>query len=237
MHEGQGSRKLGTLLNKISPSLEPEEQRKKGSPSLPTNSETTGSESQEPEVSRRIGRRHGEIVSAKSSQMVPVKSHEEARRALDRARICLRGQLARQLASNEDQRYPNDAPSYTVEIGPFIPPQWGPQEARAGREALRELEGCLIPAEPDWIVGRAATLLSHYYTPDLPASIVEAALVDWASLLDGVPKWALERACMEWLSREPRKRPGPGDVKNLTDVILGRWPRLAEKIKTTLQAI
>jgi len=64
-----------------------------------------------------------------------------------------------------------------------------------------------------WLAGRITTLLSHYYTPDIPATLSEAAMVDWLAVLDGLPTDDIERACMDYLREEPRRRPTPGDIR------------------------
>ena len=64
-----------------------------------------------------------------------------------------------------------------------------------------------------WLAGRITTLLSHYYTPDIPATLSEAAMVDWLAVLDGLPTDDIERACMDYLREQPRRRPTPGDIR------------------------
>lgn len=76
-----------------------------------------------------------------------------------------------------------------------------------------------LPAEPvnagqhaTWIAGRAQTLLSHYFSPDLSPEVVEAAIDDWVKALVGFPKQAIEFACEGYLRDQPRRRPTPGDI-------------------------
>lgn len=64
-----------------------------------------------------------------------------------------------------------------------------------------------------WLAGRITTLLSHYYTPDIPAALSEAAMVDWLAVLDGLPRDDIERACMDYLRDEPDRRPTPGRIR------------------------
>ena len=64
-----------------------------------------------------------------------------------------------------------------------------------------------------WIAGRIETLLSHYYQPDQPREVLEAALDDWVELLAPLSKQSIDAACSSWLRDEPRKRPTPGDIR------------------------
>ena len=77
-----------------------------------------------------------------------------------------------------------------------------------------------LPAEPvnvgqhaTWIAGRAQTLLSHYFSPDLSPEVVEAAIDDWVKALISVPRHAIETACETYLRDQPRRRPTPGDIR------------------------
>jgi len=38
-------------------------------------------------------------------------------------------------------------------------------------------------------------------------------MVDWLAVLDGLPRDDIERACMDYLRDEPRRRPTPGDIR------------------------
>lgn len=63
-----------------------------------------------------------------------------------------------------------------------------------------------------WIAGRVTTLLSHYYQPDAPAELREAAIDDWIKLLLPFPPQTIEKACASYLRDQPRRRPSPGDI-------------------------
>lgn len=56
------------------------------------------------------------------------------------------------------------------------------------------------------------TLLSHYFQPDNPADVQDAALLDWVRELDGCSQPAIDAACRSYLREEPRRRPTPGDI-------------------------
>lgn len=68
-------------------------------------------------------------------------------------------------------------------------------------------------ANAAWIAGRIETLLSHYFQPDQPLAVTEAAMTDWLSALDGMPRPAIEHACSGYLRDQPRRRPTPGDIR------------------------
>lgn len=79
-------------------------------------------------------------------------------------------------------------------------------------------EDASFPATEEWVRGRIATLLSHYYIADKPEELDTALAGDWieammASPYGPLPEWALQRACVRWLSGpNARRRPVPGDI-------------------------
>lgn len=64
-----------------------------------------------------------------------------------------------------------------------------------------------------WVVERVETLLSHYYQPDQPSELSQAAMVDWLKVLHGLPQADIAAACEDYLRKEPRRRPTPGDIR------------------------
>lgn len=64
----------------------------------------------------------------------------------------------------------------------------------------------------EWVLGRIATLLSHYWRDDDPSELTEAIARDWADILEGLPQDAIGRACMAYLRNEPRRKPSPGAI-------------------------
>lgn len=97
-------------------------------------------------------------------------------------------------------------------------PTWTPpaltdqQRERVVGSFIPALEAFLVPADEQWINGRVATLLSHYYVPNVPMELQVAALGDWVRLLSRFPQWAIEAAVDEWLDRPGRQKPMPGDI-------------------------
>lgn len=69
-------------------------------------------------------------------------------------------------------------------------------------------------ATPQWIAGRAQTLLAHYFQPDMPPEVQEAAIADWIATLDGYSQAQIEGACKHYLQSQPRVRPTPGEIRN-----------------------
>ena len=76
------------------------------------------------------------------------------------------------------------------------------QEARAG----------LAGAPPEWIAGRAATLLAHHFRPDDPEHLTEAVIFDWIDALSIYPQWAIEDAVRRWNRTGGGKKPAPGHI-------------------------
>lgn len=64
-----------------------------------------------------------------------------------------------------------------------------------------------------WVAGRVRTLLSHYFQPDQPIEVQDAALEDWAEMLTPYSRQAIEYACTSYLRDQPRRRPTPGDIR------------------------
>jgi len=81
-----------------------------------------------------------------------------------------------------------------------------------------------------WILGRIATLLGHYWREDDPSELNEAMGRDWADILEGMPQDAIAKACTAYLREEPRRKPTPGAVYALArnyiprPVIVSRAP-------------
>jgi hypothetical protein len=63
-----------------------------------------------------------------------------------------------------------------------------------------------------WISGRIETLLGHYFQPDNPSELLEAAIDDWIEALLPFSQYAIKTACTNYLREEPRRRPTPGSV-------------------------
>lgn len=64
----------------------------------------------------------------------------------------------------------------------------------------------------EWVLGRIATLLSHYWRDDDPSELTEAIARDWADILEGLPQDAISKACTSYLRSEPRRKPTPGAI-------------------------
>lgn len=77
------------------------------------------------------------------------------------------------------------------------------------------LRARLRPAEPAWIVKRAAVLLAHYFVPNMPADLQTAVAMDWADDLGDLPEFAIMEACRTWRQRDDAKRPTPGQIRAL----------------------
>jgi hypothetical protein len=74
----------------------------------------------------------------------------------------------------------------------------------------------------EWLLGRVATLLSHYWREDDPAHLAAATARDWADVLDGMPQDAISKACLAYLRDEPRRKPTPGAIYALAKTYVPR---------------
>lgn len=64
----------------------------------------------------------------------------------------------------------------------------------------------------EWIGGRVVTLLSHYWRDDDDESLTGAIAADWADVLEGIPRAAIQKACLNYQRTEPRRKPTPGAI-------------------------
>ena len=81
-----------------------------------------------------------------------------------------------------------------------VPVIWQGEQANASQHA-------------QWIAGRIMTLLSHYFQPENPAEVQEAALDDWVEALSPFSQQAIDGACKRYIIDQPRRRPSPGDIR------------------------
>lgn len=65
----------------------------------------------------------------------------------------------------------------------------------------------------EWLAGRIKVLLSHYFQPDNPQDVQEAAIDDWIEALSPFSQPAIDNACRRYLHNQPRRRPTPGDIR------------------------
>jgi len=82
------------------------------------------------------------------------------------------------------------------------------------------------PAE-DWLKGRIATLLAHYFVATAHESVNAMIAQDWLDSLAPLPKTAIAEACAWWRDNETRK-PKPADIRKKAIEIFGEseWERL-----------
>lgn len=91
--------------------------------------------------------------------------------------------------------------------------------------SITEIEDALHsltqPANPVWVMARIAALLLPYYEKDTPQAVREMEAEDWASELDGLPMWAIQKAVRWWKSADNqnrKKRPVEGDIRDRVDI-------------------
>lgn len=72
-----------------------------------------------------------------------------------------------------------------------------------------------IPARPEWIAARVASLLSPYYEKNTPQAVREMEADDWVTCLSRYPRWAVDAAVRWWKGPDNasrHKRPFEGDI-------------------------
>lgn len=77
----------------------------------------------------------------------------------------------------------------------------------------------------EWLTGRVMVLLSHFYQAETDPAVVRAQAADWFDTLWDVPQADIEAACRSYLRSGPRRRPSPGDIRNLAVVPKAAGPR------------
>lgn len=72
-----------------------------------------------------------------------------------------------------------------------------------------------VPAKPEWLAARIASLLSPYYEKDTPQAVREMEAEDWVISLTGRPRWAVDAAVRWWKGPDNpmrHRRPFEGDI-------------------------
>lgn len=102
--------------------------------------------------------------------------------------------------------------------------QASPQQPIATQEdcqaILRTCQTLSTPADREWIAGRVATLLSHFYVSSMGGTEMRAVAEDWISALAQFPRWAIQEACQEYLVTQERK-PTIAAIRTLTQAKMG----------------
>lgn len=101
-------------------------------------------------------------------------------------------------------RWTADYTMASVERG-WVPREIDPETRNLVATTLAHFEAYLKPVETQWLTGRITALLAHYYVPDMPVALHQAVLTDWVEALRAFPKWAVERACRDWLSGHDKR--------------------------------
>lgn len=81
-----------------------------------------------------------------------------------------------------------------------------------------------VPARPEWIAARVASLLSPYYEKDTPQAVREMDADDWVLSLIEYPRWAIDAAVRWWKGRDNEKRdrrPKEGDIAARAAIEMG----------------
>lgn len=119
-----------------------------------------------------------------------------------------------------------------LETGEFqLPNAISTSDLETARRELMRLERGYRTAPRDWIAGRVATLLLHYWTDDNPRAVVEKLAADWVEVLAGFSEATLARAAQRYLTSEPRKRPTPGAVRELAVMLAEPEWHLIERLR------
>lgn len=137
------------------------------------------------------------------------------------------------LTSQLDQGQVDQALAWLTDL-PQLPRELLPAQS----EVVATVEAWTEPARPEWIMARAAAILSPYYAKDVPQIVREIEAEDWLEALAEYPQWAIERAARWWKGEsnpDRRKAPLEGDIAARCKVEMGGIdvvPRLVETIRS-----
>lgn len=102
-----------------------------------------------------------------------------------------------------------------------------PIQSKADRDEINEgLYLLSQPCDGTWLMARVLSLLTPYFTANVPESVRVMEAEDWHAALSDQPQWAIEKAVRWWKSDanpDRRKKPLEGDilakVKEFTGVL------------------
>ena len=124
--------------------------------------------------------------------------------------------------------------SDVVERG-WLPSPVPESQRTLAQRALSDLDQELRPAERGWISGRVATLLAHYWTPDMGETLQTAVGHDWINILGAFPRHVIEAACVKYLSGNTRARPTPGQILELAQEEVGDQMQQRDRLQACLE--
>jgi hypothetical protein len=103
-------------------------------------------------------------------------------------------------------------------------PKLTAKDAERLRTAVARLT---VPVDEEWLAGRIATLLSHYFIEDRSEGLARAVADDWIAAVMGdpcPPAWAINAGCIAYIGGpNARRRPMPGEIR---DLAFGQMPWL-----------
>jgi len=112
------------------------------------------------------------------------------------------------------------------------------EQHRAAHNTLERLDAEIVPCTTEWLSGRIATLLAHFYVADTDPMFNRAVAGDWLKAMSGLPQYAVAEACERWL-KEKTTKPKPADIRQLSISIVGKpwiWQqRLREVVAAPVQ--
>lgn len=116
------------------------------------------------------------------------------------------------------QRVQHPSPAEAQHMMRCLPPFKGSRPATVdeAQETRAAIDRLSVPVTSNWLNGRIATLLSHFWVLNMPAPLMEAAADDWHETLAEYPAWAIANACRWWISAaNPRHgfKPTPGQIE------------------------
>lgn len=124
-----------------------------------------------------------------------------------------------------------------AEVGRWsVPAVVTAEQATEARGMIVALDAHLAPAERQRTLARVMALLAHYYVAELPAQVQQALAEDWAEDVGEFPAWALDEACRTWRRANPRRKPTPGEIRDLCRREVATHRRQRDRLRQIVDA-
>lgn len=118
--------------------------------------------------------------------------------------------------------------------GDYPPVLSDTDRARVAGE-ITQINDYLAPASSDWILARVATALAHYYVNDLPEYVQMGIAADWLIIMQKHPAWAVEKAFLDWVENEEKRKPTPAGITKKAAALAHKMYRRRDRMEHCLK--
>jgi hypothetical protein len=129
------------------------------------------------------------------------------------------------LAMMKDRRFDSDLP----------PVLSSACRARVAGE-ITLISDYVAPASSDWILARVTAALAHYYVADLPEGVQMGMATDWLRIMEKFPAWSVQKAFLDWLASEEKRKPTPAAIAKRAAVLSNDTFKRRDRLQHCLNA-